>query len=60
MQILNNVYIQGNIKIRGHYHATGKYIISTHKDCNIKLTIKHKFLIVFHNLKNFYSHLNMQ
>ena len=37
-----------------------KYRGSTHRDCNINLKLNHKIPVVFHNLKNYYSHLIMQ
>ena len=33
---------------------------STHRDCNINLKLNHKIPVVFHNLKNYDSHLIMQ
>ena len=33
---------------------------STHKHCDIKFKLKHKIPRVFHNLKNYDSHLIMQ
>ena len=31
-----------------------------HRDCNIKVKLNHNFPIIFHNLKNFDSHIIMQ
>ena len=53
-------YIDTNVKIRDHCHITGIYRVSAHKDCNINLTLNHKIHILFHNLKNYDSHLVMQ
>ena len=39
-------------EVRDHWHITEK-----HRDCNINLTLNHKTPAVFHNLKNFDSHL---
>ena len=33
---------------------------SAHKHCNIKFKLKHKIPLVFHDLKNYDSHLIMQ
>ena len=41
-------------------HITGKYRDSAHRDCIINLKLNNKILIVFHNLKNYDSHLIMQ
>ena len=58
--IRDNKYIDGDVKVRGHCHVTGKYRGSAHRDCNIKVQINHKIPVVFHNLKNYDSHLIMQ
>ena len=58
--IRGNVYVEGDVKVRDHYHITGKYRGSAHRDCNIKVKFNHKTPIVFQNLKNYDSHLIMQ
>ena len=40
-----------------HCHITGKYRGSAQRDCNINLKSSHKIPIIFHNLKNYDSHL---
>ena len=42
------------------YHTTGKYRGSIHRDCNINVKLNHKIPVVFHNLKNYDSHVIMQ
>ena len=59
-QICNNVYDEGDVKVRDYCHITGKYRGSGHRDCNINITLNHKISTVFHNLKNHDSHLVMQ
>ena len=49
--ICDNEYVDGDAKVRDHCHVTGKYRSSAHRDCNIKVIINHKILVVFHNLK---------
>ena len=49
-----------SFKIRDHCHITGKCKGSAHRDCNINDKLDHKILVVFHNLKNYDSHLIMQ
>ena len=49
--IYDNVYGDGDVKVRDHCHITRKYRGSAHRDCNIKVKLKHKILLVFHNLK---------
>ena len=58
--ICDNDYIETDVKVRDHCHITGKYKGSAHRDCNINLKLNHKIPIIFHNLKNYDSHLIMQ
>ena len=58
--ICDNGYIDGDVKVRDHCHITGKYRGSAHRDCNINVKLNHKIPVVFHNLKNYDSHLIMQ
>ena len=46
--------------IRDHCHIIGKYRGSAHRDCNINVKLNHKTSVVFHNLRNYDSHLIMQ
>ena len=55
-----DVYVDGDVKVRDHCQITGKYRGSAHRDCNIKIKLNHKLPVVFHNLKNYDSHLIMQ
>ena len=57
--ICNNDYIDSDVKVRDHYHITGKYRGSLHRDCNINIKLSRKIPVVFHNLKNYDSHLIM-
>ena len=43
--------------VRDHCHITGFYRGSAHYTCNINLQITKKLPIVFHNLKEYGSHL---
>ena len=58
--ICDNVYIEGDVKVRDHCHITGKHRGSAHRDSNVKTKLNNKTSIVFHNLKNYNSHLIMQ
>ena len=49
-----------NVKVRDPCHITGKYRGSAHRDSNFNLRLNHKIPIVFHNLKQYDSHLIMQ
>ena len=58
--ICDNDYVDTDVKVRDHCHITGKYRGSAHGDCNFNLKLNHKIPIIFHNLKNYDSHLIMQ
>ena len=58
--ICDNDYVGNDVKVRDHYHITGKYRDSAHRDFNINLKLDHKVPIVFHNLQNYGLHLIMQ
>ena len=58
--ICDNDYIDNDVKVRDHCHIKGKYRGSAHRDCNINVKLNHKIPVVFHNLKNYDSHLVMQ
>ena len=49
-----------NVKVRDPCHITGKYRGSAHRDSNFNLRLNHNIPIVFHNLKQYDSHLIMQ
>ena len=58
--ICDKLYIDVNVKVKFHLHITGKNRGSTRRDFNIKVELNHKFLLIFHNLKNPYSYLVMR
>ena len=41
------------LKVKDHFHITGKYRGSARRDCNINVELNHKIPVVFHNLKNY-------
>ena len=55
--ICDNDYTDTDVK--DHCHIIGKYRGSAHRDCNINLNLNHKIPVIFHNLKNYDSHLIM-
>ena len=55
-----NDYIDGEVKVKDYCHIIGKYRGSEHKDCYINVKLNLKIPVVFHNLKNYDSHLVMQ
>ena len=58
--ICDKVYVDEDVKVRGHCHTTGKYKGSVHRDCNVSVKVNHKMSIVFRNIKNYDSHLILQ
>ena len=58
--ICENGYVDGVVKVKNHCHIIGKYTGSVRRGCNIKVQLNHKVPIVFHNLKDYKSHLIMQ
>ena len=58
--ICDNDYIDNVVKVRDHCHINRKYRRSAHRDCNINLKLNHKIPVVYHNLKNYDSHVIVQ
>ena len=52
-RICDNVYFDGDVKVRDLSHITGKYRGPAQRDCNINFNLNHKIPVVFHNLKNY-------
>ena len=55
--IWENDNIDNEVKVKDPCHITGNYRGSAQRDCNMNVKLKHKFIVVFHNLKNYDSHL---
>ena len=47
-------------RVRDHDHFTGKFRGAAHNSCNLKYSLPKKIPILFHNLKNFDSHIIIQ
>ena len=58
--IWDNVHVDVDVKVRDHCHVNGKHRGAAHRDCNIKVKLNHKIYNIFHNLKNYGSHLIKQ
>ena len=52
--ICDNAYIEGDVKVRNHFHKR-----SPQKDC-VMATLNHKIPVVFHGPKNYDPHVIMQ
>ena len=44
-------------KVRDHCHITNKFRGVAHWDCNMNFQLTKKFRVIFHNLKDYDSHL---
>ena len=44
-------------KVRDRCHVTGKFRGAAHEGCNLNLRLTKKFLVIFHNLRGYDSHL---
>ena len=49
--------IDNDEKVRDHCHVTGKFRGASHWNCNINFQITKKRPMIFHNLKDYDSHL---
>ena len=49
--ICDNDYVDGDVKVSDHCHITGTYAGYAHRDCNVKVKLNHKILVIFHNSK---------
>ena len=45
--IYDNIYVNSDVKVRGHCHVTGKYRGYVHRGSNITIKLNHKLPIVF-------------
>ena len=43
--------------MRDHFHITVKFRGAAHKSCNLNFHLTKKVPVIFHNLKNYDSHL---
>ena len=55
-----NDYIYCDVRVSDHCHMTRKYRGISYRDCNNTDELNHELFVVFHNLKNYDSHLILQ
>ena len=55
--ICKNLVNDDDEEARDHCHVTGKFRREAHWSCNINLQLTKKFLLIFHNLRDYDSHL---
>ena len=58
--ISDNGYVDGDLRVKDHFHITRKYRGSLLTNCNIKIKLNHKTPIVFHNIKIYDLYLIIQ
>ena len=51
------IYVENDVKVRNHYHITGKNRSSAHRDCNINIKLNQEIAVASYNLNNFDSYL---
>lgn len=55
--ICNDLFSVTTIKVRDHCHVSGKYRKAACQGCNLNYKQPHFIPVIFHNLKNFDSHI---
>ena len=55
--ICDKLFDVGDDKVRDHCHIRGKYRGSAHWSCNINLRLSENVSVIFHNLRDYDSHL---
>ena len=55
--ICKNLTNHDDEKVKDHSHITSKFRGAAHWDCNINFQLPKKVPLIFHNLKNYDSHL---
>ena len=61
--ICGEQYKETDVRVRDHCHVTGKWRVSAHQECNLKLRLnpnKVKIPVMFHNLRGCDAHFIMQ
>src|SRR6266568_1806690 len=58
--ICKQSFTDDNYKVRDHCHVTGLYRGAACNKCNLKLKLRKRIPVLFHNLRGYDSHLLMQ
>ena len=58
--ICDNVFVEGDVKVRDHCHIIGKYRVSAHRDCNINVKLNQKNMYCIPQRNSYDSYLIMQ
>ena len=61
--ICDKAYTDKDLRVRDHFHITGKFRGSAHQECNLRLRVKPedvKIPVIFHNLRGYDSHFIMR
>ena len=58
--ICEKYFIDGSKKVADHDHLTGEFRGAAHNECNLSLRMIRTIPVVFHNFKNFDSHIIVQ
>ena len=49
--IRDNIFVEGDNKVRDNYKVTGKHRVTGNRDCSTNVSLNYKITIVFHVLK---------
>ena len=58
--ICDNVFVEGDAKVRDHCHIIGKYRVPAHRDCNINVKLNQKNMYCIPQRNSYDSYLIMQ
>ena len=58
--ICQKYFTEYDVRVRDHCHITRKYRGAAHNKCNRSFRLTDKIPVIFHNLKGYDLHLNMQ
>ena len=56
-QICKKLIDSDEEKVRHHSHIAGKFRVAAHESCNLNLQLTKSVPVIFHNLRDYDSHL---